>query len=180
MKNIAGGVVLGIDRGDMFRDSEERSAPNSSEAAPRPAETGASGAVHVGRLVCLDEAGRAMVDLPPHMWDRPVSARSIVKLAKEDEGREVVLQFEEGDFRKPIVMGILQPPERQIPDAPGPVTTENTPDQTVITAEKEIVMRCGSASIVLTRSGKILLRGAYIVSRSSGMNRVNGASVQIN
>ena len=36
------------------------------------------------------------------------------------------------------------------------------------------------ASITLTSAGKILLRGAYILNRSSGVNRIKGGSVQIN
>ncbi len=50
----------------------------------------------------------------------------------------------------------------------------------VITAEDEIVLRCGKASITLTKAGKILIRGAYVSSRSSGVNRIKGGSVQIN
>ena len=52
--------------------------------------------------------------------------------------------------------------------------------QIVLTGRKEIVLRCGKASITLTRAGKVLLRGAYISSRSSGVNRLKGGSVQIN
>jgi hypothetical protein len=50
----------------------------------------------------------------------------------------------------------------------------------VFTAEQEIVLRCGKASITLTRAGKVLIRGAYILNRSSGVNRIKGGSVQIN
>ena len=41
-------------------------------------------------------------------------------------------------------------------------------------------MRCGEASITLTRAGKVLIRGAYVLSRSSGANRIKGAAVEIN
>ena len=47
-------------------------------------------------------------------------------------------------------------------------------------AEEEIVLRCGEASITLTRSGKIIIKGSYLLSRSSGANRIKGGSVQIN
>jgi hypothetical protein len=50
----------------------------------------------------------------------------------------------------------------------------------VFTAEDEIVLRCGRASITLTRAGKVLIRGAYLLNRSSGVNRIKGGSVQIN
>ena len=42
------------------------------------------------------------------------------------------------------------------------------------------MLQCGRASLVLTRAGKVLVRGAYVSLRSSGMQRITGASVQIN
>lgn len=50
----------------------------------------------------------------------------------------------------------------------------------VFTAQQEIVLRCGKSSITLTRAGKIIISGEYVVSRSSGVNRIRGGSVQIN
>ncbi|MEW5071937.1 hypothetical protein AB1P14_09365, partial [Pseudomonas aeruginosa] len=38
----------------------------------------------------------------------------------------------------------------------------------------------GKASITLTRAGKVIIRGAYLSSRSTGVNRIKGGSVQIN
>jgi hypothetical protein len=49
-----------------------------------------------------------------------------------------------------------------------------------VQAAEELVLRCGDASITLTRAGKIILRGTYLLSRSSGVNRIKGGSVQIN
>ena len=49
-----------------------------------------------------------------------------------------------------------------------------------ITAEKEIVLKCGKASITLTKAGKVIIRGTYLLNRSSGVNRIKGGSVQIN
>jgi hypothetical protein len=53
-------------------------------------------------------------------------------------------------------------------------------ERLVFSAEKEIVLRCGKSSITLTRAGKILIRGEYVLTRSSGVNRIQGGSVQIN
>jgi hypothetical protein len=50
----------------------------------------------------------------------------------------------------------------------------------VLTAEREMVLRCGEASITLTRAGKVIIKGAYIVSRSTGYNKIKGAAVDIN
>ena len=40
--------------------------------------------------------------------------------------------------------------------------------------------RCGDASITLTRAGKVIIKGNYILSRSSGYNKIKGAAVDIN
>jgi len=50
----------------------------------------------------------------------------------------------------------------------------------VLKAKQEIVLECGRASITLTSAGKVLIRGAYLSSRSSGVHRIKGASVEIN
>jgi hypothetical protein len=103
-------------------------------------------------------------------------------------GREVALLFEAGNPRKPIIMGLIQHPEK-LPasaaegirrEAGNPVDAEVDGERLLFTAKKEIVLRCGKASITLTRAGKILIRGAYLLSRSSGVNRIKGGSVQIN
>lgn len=54
------------------------------------------------------------------------------------------------------------------------------PERLVLTADREIVLQVGKASITLTKAGKIILRGTYVVSRSSGVNKIKGGSVQIN
>src|SRR5262245_27299472 len=54
------------------------------------------------------------------------------------------------------------------------------PERLELVADREIVLRCGEASITLTRAGKIILRGTYVLSRSSGVNKIKGGSIQIN
>lgn len=53
-------------------------------------------------------------------------------------------------------------------------------DAVVLAAEREIVLRCGKASLTLTREGHVVLRGEYVLSRATGVNRIKGGSVQIN
>ncbi len=50
----------------------------------------------------------------------------------------------------------------------------------VLQGARQVELRCGEASIVLTAAGKILIRGSYVLSRSSGANRIKGAFVDIN
>jgi hypothetical protein len=96
--------------------------------------------------------------------------------------------FEESDPRKPIVIGLIQQPEESQSDFPGitsnkpqnPLEVQVDGERLVLTAKHEIVLRCGKASITLTRAGKVLIHGEYLLSRSSGVNRIKGGSVQIN
>ena len=85
--------------------------------------------------------------------------------------------FEDGDPSRPLVIGRLLSQAM----APEPVASVQLDDQRLeLRAEREIVLRCGKASITLTRAGKVIIQGAYLSSRSSGVNRIKGGSVQIN
>jgi hypothetical protein len=135
-------------------------------------------AVVIGKVIELTERGEPLVDFSSNPSGFPLPAKSTVGLSQEAVGSEVALLFETGDFRKPIIIGVLQ---TLMPGQRGSVTSvECDGEKVVVSAEKEIVLRCGEASITLTRAGKILLKGTYVVSRSSGVNRVKGGSVQIN
>ena len=144
--------------------------------------------VVIGKVVEFTEGGEPLVDFSSNPSRFPLLAKSTVGLSREDLGAEVTLLFETGDIRKPIVMGVIQAPKavaRQTQNLmlgqQGSVTSvERDGEKVVVSAEKEIVLRCGEASITLTRAGKILLKGTYVLSRSSGVNRVKGGSVQIN
>ena len=50
----------------------------------------------------------------------------------------------------------------------------------VLEAAEEIVLRCGEASITLRSNGRVVVRGTYVETRSKGVNRIKGGSVQIN
>jgi hypothetical protein len=132
--------------------------------------------VVIGTLVELDVVGSPRVTHPGNPLG-PLPARSLAPLDSAKVGRDVALIFEGGDPAKPLVLGVLQRPGR--PD-PRPVDVEVDGETLTLTGKKEVVLRCGKASITLTSAGKVLLRGAYVSSRSSGVNRIKGGSVQIN
>ena len=50
----------------------------------------------------------------------------------------------------------------------------------MVSARDQLVLRCGKASVTLTRAGKVLIEGTYVLSRSSGVNKIKGGSVQLN
>ena len=111
-------------------------------------------------------------------------ARTTIKLTQTQIGAQVVVMFENGDVRLPIIVGVLQQPKpfSQIAEAMPvqQVSVNADNDRFVVSAEREIVLRCGDASITLTRTGKVIIKGNYIVSRSTGYNKIKGAAVDIN
>lgn len=144
--------------------------------------------VVIGKLVDFTTTGEPLVDFSSNPSNSPLPAKSTVVLGKETLGGEVLLLFEATNFRKPIIIGVVQPTKflnEKVKDVTAgqqlaAAIVECDGEKVVFSAEKEIVLRCGDASITLTRAGKILIRGKYLLSRSSGVNRIKGGSVQIN
>jgi hypothetical protein len=92
-----------------------------------------------------------------------------------------VLVFEEADPQRPIVMGVLRGTQAwPLPEAPAQVEVDADGERMLVSARSQLVLRCGKASITLTKAGKVLIQGSYVSSRSSGVNRVKGGSVQLN
>jgi hypothetical protein len=149
-----------------------------AEANPPATEAG----VAIGLLMGFDEAGAPLVVYPGNPSDEAVPARATARLAPADVGCAVALLFEDGELTRPLVIGRILHPERDPAPAPRrePVHAQIDGERIELTAARELVLRCGKASITLTRGGKILLRGAYIFSRSTGVNKIKGGSVQLN
>jgi Domain of unknown function (DUF6484) len=109
------------------------------------------------------------------------AARSTVDLQGTHIGRQILLVFEQGDPHRPIVVGLLHQSEGwSLADQPGQVEVEADGERLIIGAKQQLVLKCGKASITLTKDGKVLIQGAYVSSRSSGVNRIKGGSVQLN
>src|SRR5262245_19680692 len=135
------------------------------------------------RLYGFDAENRPLItDLPGLVGD-VVVARSAVPLQADQRGCTLVLWFEQGDVRRPIIVGVLHddcPAVTRLEAPPRIVSVHVDNERVLITADREIVLRCGESSITLTKAGKVLIQGAYVSSRSSGVNRIKGGSVQIN
>jgi hypothetical protein len=152
-----------------------------TEAAPAD-HRGSAGAdripgVLLGKLAALSGTGTPMVAYDGGSREGPMPARSTVRLAAADVGRVAVLLFEAGDPTRPILVGLI---EEDRPERKSRIEMEAGDERLVLEAPTEIVLRAGKSSITLTRAGKVLVRGEYVLSRSSGVNRIQGGSVQIN
>lgn len=137
----------------------------------------------VGRLVAFDDTGRPLVRLGGSLLNDSLVARAATPLNREDIGREVAILCEAGDPTRPMIIGLMHDTLQEAPAAEPVLGDPSEPEEDLdldLTANRQITLRCGKASITLTRAGKIILRGTYLFSRSSGVNKIKGGSVQIN
>jgi Domain of unknown function (DUF6484) len=190
------------------RDLPQAAAPETTRYEP----------IHtprVGWLVGMNEAGLPLVDFHGNPAG-PCAARRTVPLEPELLQRAaaqhpgVVLLFENGDPRLPLIIGLVQT-ESATPlldavlagsSAEAPAEPESAPEReempqtegvpaqaveahvdgkrVVLEGADEIVLKCGQASITLRRNGKLIIKGTYVETHSTGVNRIKGGSVQVN
>lgn len=177
--------------------------PASERVADREtavAEAAASTSIVVGRLLPGSTPVAPLVDFPGNNHG-PARARTTVPMDGAAVDRAVatrqgaLLVFENGDPRLPIVTGLIwtgQPPtpfqallvSPRSPAAarPGraPLEARLDGERVVLEGKREVILKCGEASITLRSDGKMVLRGAYVETYAKGLNRIKGASVKIN
>lgn len=155
------------------------------------------GEVVIGEITGIDSQGQPLVTYPHNPIVRPQTALTTVGITAAHIGRKVVLLFAKGDFRSPVIMGLIHNPLQELivsysnrENAQSETALDEKPlkvdDLTVdgrrivLEGREEVVIKCGEASITLTKAGKILIHGNYVLTRSSGVNRIMGGSVQVN
>jgi hypothetical protein len=148
----------------------------------RPAPPDKLHGVVTGTLIGFKDEGRTpLVLFPGQPGLAALGAASIVDLHSTHIGRQVALMFENGDPRRPMIMGLLRTAQDwPLAEQPANVEIDTDGERLVVTAREQLVLRCGKASITLTKAGKVLIQGAYVSNRSSGVMRIKGGSVQIN
>jgi hypothetical protein len=162
----------------------------------------------MGWLVGADGAGLPLVDFEGNRAG-PLAARRTVPLQPEllqdaaASHPRVVLMFENGDPRLPLIVGLEQASsatpmldallsepdtepaaaeaasEAEQAEAP-PVEAHVDGKRVTIEGADEVVLKCGQASITLRRNGKLIIKGTYVETHSTGVNRIKGGSVQVN
>lgn len=164
----------------------------------------APGEIIIGTLVEINDLGEPCVDFPENPSSSLLKAISTIGMTKKHIGKQVALLFANGDLTSPVIMGLIHNPLQEMlenfnPDSSSPSLREGDSfspvaletdikvedvlvDGNKITfqAKEQIVLRCGESSITLTKAGKILIRGKYLLNRSTGVNRIMGGSVQVN
>jgi hypothetical protein len=137
--------------------------------------------VVIGLFLSINDAGEPLVAFPENPLETAIPARSTTSLDKEDVGKEIALLFEGGNPLQPLIIGKIHHADiASVTQDAQQTSAELDGEHIVLSAKQTITLKCGKASITLTKAGKIILRGAYVLSRSSGVNRIKGGSVQIN
>jgi len=103
-------------------------------------------------------------------------SHTLIPVSPEDDNSSVLVMFDNGDVTKPIIVGKIE----TIGAGVGDQNSVNIPEKLIFSAGKEIVLQSGKSSITLTKSGKVLIKGKYILSRSEGVNKIRGGSIQLN
>ncbi|MFT5083969.1 MAG: hypothetical protein ACI9Y1_002021 [Lentisphaeria bacterium] len=163
----------------------------------------ASGELLIGTCAGFSENGQALVRCEELYGAELKEAAATVLIEHRFVGRQVALMFVGGDTEKPIIVGFIRShliemlaafkePMQGSQEADEEVFESGKSEQIsaikhteidsklLLESENEIVLKCGESSITLTKSGKIMIRGTYILNRSSGLNRILGGSVDIN
>jgi uncharacterized protein DUF6484 len=185
---------------------EEFDQEQFEEQSTAPINNISPGEIVIGVFTGLNEQGKPLVNFAYNVANHPIVAITSVSLNQKQTDRQVALMFEEGDIEKPIIMGVIHNQLDDILDNFEFTTEDNTQEEdsriasenndnellekhdnayldgkrVVLEGKEEIVLKCGDASITLTKAGKILIRGKYLLNRSTGVNRIMGGSVQVN
>jgi hypothetical protein len=168
------------------------------EARPSVANI-APGEIIIGALKDIDQQGQPVVDFPGNQSKQPLVAMTTLGLSTKHIGRQLALLFANGDPQSPVIMGMIHShlqdmlenftnqPQTDALDQQGELESNLQVDDVLIDGKKivfeakeEIVLKCGESSITLTKAGKVLIRGKYLLNRSTGVNRIMGGSVQVN
>jgi len=158
----------------------------------RSSATQSALAARRARIVAIGDDGRVFVSIGAGR--RAVPAILGVAIADSalreamDLRQEVVLVFENGDPGKPIIVGVIRGretggrksanPRSQLPETA--IEADVDGRRIRVQAQDELVFQCGKASITLRRNGRVIVRGAEIVSYAAGTNHIWGGQVKLN
>lgn len=148
--------------------------------------------MRVGRIVSVSDNGSVYVDftgneIGPVAARITTSAKAAIICKANPVGRDVLLAFENNDAKHPVIIDTIYSLIEEISETTLATSAADKLQEVkvdgkriCIDADNEIVLKCGKSSITLTKAGKVIIRGEYVLSQSSGENRIRGGSVAIN
>ena len=170
-------------------DDRTHTAPD----APAPAEPDSPAWARVGaeaftgHLTGIDDEGRLLFRAEGSMDEPiavaigvPVADGALVKAARQ-QSRAMVVRTGDTPARWVLVGLVRERLSTQAVTArPGQLEVAMDGETLRLTAERDIVLKCGEASLTLRKDGKIVLSGTNVLTASRGPNRIKGASIALN
>lgn len=132
--------------------------------------------VVIGIFLGFDDTASALVVFPGNPEETALPARSLSELTSDMIGSEVALLFQGGDAMKPLIVGRIVEPARKT--ATPQIMRDG--ERVRIVGDERIELRCGKATILMERDGRITIRGTYVTSHASAANRIRGGSIDLN
>ncbi|MCA9693854.1 MAG: hypothetical protein KC636_29980 [Myxococcales bacterium] len=145
-----------------------------------------------GRVIGWGDDGRPLVRLDDEDAPQPAELVAPLTEVELDEaiacGLPVIAWLPRGSGA-PHIVGVVRPPRRPsladgdalLERAPRPSTrplsVEQDGERVVITAPRELLLRCGAATVLLTADGRVRIKGLDITTRATRDNRVLGGKV---
>lgn len=158
------------------------------EATPAPPQS--MPGVVIATVQGVSPDGRPLVQWPASEKTTEPCAAQTAWMEHEPDwpacvGKRVIVGFENGDPARPILLGLLDKPalpedDTGHPSAETDATGADMPETLRIESTRELVLECGKAKISLRADGRVVILGGYVVSRSTGVNKIKGGSVQVN
>jgi hypothetical protein len=148
--------------------------------------------IRIGKITNIDDRGQVEVDfegnqLGPLPAKFTGSLESKLRKINKTVDSKVLLVFENDNPQLPIIIDTICNTIDEISSNESIAFQADESENVFVDgrkftfeAKEQIVLRCGRSSITLTRAGKVLIKGAYLLNRSTGVNRIRGGSVQIN
>lgn len=156
---------------------------NAPVAAPKPE----SAQVITGHLAGIDDEGRVLFVSEqgggaafPVAIGVAISDGVLVPAARNQQ-RALVVRTSETPPRF-ILIGLVRERVAAVARdaAPGQLEVKLDGETLRLTADREIELRCGNASLVLRQSGRVELKGTHVVTSSRGPMKIKGGTVEIN
>lgn len=162
-----------------------RKAPRPVAAPVRPAERVAG--ARVGTVVAFERGEVRVTFDGSSAIARPLAGVDDEALEQAARGRaEAVLLFEEGDPRRPLLVGLLRSRTPLVdallagPLPAIPAVARVDGKRVAIEGKDEVVLQCGKASLTLRSDGKVVLRGVNLVTQADRVHKIRGGKVQVN
>jgi hypothetical protein len=131
----------------------------------------------IATLVEFEDDGSPVVAIADAEYD--YVAQSLCTPATLSIGCQCAIMFHAGNPENPVIIGVLQQPVIVL-GASESLSVNQDPDRIDIQSESEINLHCGKAHLRMTSEGLVEIRGRKVVSHSTGLNRIRGASVKLN